>query len=89
MERYKQLIQETYTEPQNEQIIGSFIFIEDGEQENPSEVTKNKKTVKKRDAVKTKDIRNFFVPVVVPVEENLVPIEENRPQEPNVVVIDD
>ena len=46
MERYKQLIQETYTEPQNEQIIGSFIFIEDGEQENPSEVTKNKKQSK-------------------------------------------
>ena len=61
MERFKQLVQERYIEPKNEEILGSFLHIDDeGVKERPVPVPKKKKkkaTVTQNDH---QDIRNFF-----------------------------
>ena len=68
MERYKQLIKDTYSEPNKEEILGSYLNVqENNETERASEAIprkKKEKSVKKKE-VKTKDIRNFFNPVVI------------------------
>ena len=64
--RYEKLIQETYTEPQNEEILGSYLYPqpEKGYQEQGEKryMTKKVKVAKKKEE-RTKDIRKFFAPV--------------------------
>ena len=44
MERFKQLVHERYIEPKNEEILGSFLHIDDeGVEERPVPVPKKKK----------------------------------------------
>ena len=61
MERLKQLVQERYIEPKKEEILGSFLHIDDEDvKERPVPVPKKKKkkaTVTQNDH---QDIRNFF-----------------------------
>ena len=64
VERYKKLIEETYTEPQNEEILGSYLNTEGGHERAAPEMRRKRKTVEKKKEVKTKDIRHFFTPVV-------------------------
>lgn len=62
LERYKKLIQDTYTEPQNEEILGSYLIQQEGEghQEQGEICRKRKVKVLNRKEVRTKDIRQFF-----------------------------
>ena len=62
IERYKKMIEGTYTEPQNEEILGCYLKQQEGE-EHPEPRQRTKKKVLKRKEVVTKDIRNFFAPV--------------------------
>ena len=62
MERYKKLIEETYTKPKNEKILGSCLNQQEVE-EDPEPRQRTKKIVLKRKEVATKDIRNSFAPV--------------------------
>ena len=67
MEKYKQIVEELYTEPKDEQILGSFLELDPDEQMHTT-CTNNmpgpKKIKKKINAQPaTKDIRNFFTPL--------------------------
>ena len=65
LERYKQLIKESYTEPENEEILGSFINVE-GSKEYQNHEPKSRRKIEQKKLktveVKTKDIRGFFLP---------------------------
>ena len=62
MEKYKQLVQELYTEPKDEEIIGS--FLETVEAEATTDRVNKEKPKKKTDVnVKPKDIRAFLMAV--------------------------
>ena len=70
MGKYKQLIEDSYTEPQKEEILGSYLNrIEDEEGEyHPQHTTKRNSVVKRKNVstkaeAKPKDIRKFFAPV--------------------------
>ena len=64
MEKYIQLVQELYTEPKDEEILGSFLQVETGGANNDvARVTRSEsepKKKKRQSEVQTKDIRNFF-----------------------------
>ena len=86
IERYKQLIQDTYTEPQNEEILGSYLNIQEdeGQKQNHEEISwKKREKITKKKEVKTKDIRQFFAPVVSPRNED----ETRRTEEEQVLEI--
>ena len=80
MERYKQLITETYSEPKNEEVLGSYKnaqeYKETEEASKPVPRKKKEKNVKKTE-VKTKDIRNFFNPVVTDKNKESSKIQPN------------
>lgn len=59
MERFKQLVQEKYVEPKNEEILGSFLHIE-AVKEGTVPVPKKKKKKAMMTQNIHKDIRNFF-----------------------------
>ena len=69
MERYKKLVEETYTEPRSEEILGSYLNnlrnedMEDGVQKNKRRKQKDKAPTKDI-PVKTVDIRTFFNPAI-------------------------
>ena len=65
VERYKKLVEDIYTEPKNEDILGSYLiqYEEEGNQDPREIVQKRKEKIPKRKEVKTKDIRQFFAPV--------------------------
>lgn len=66
MGKYKQLIEDSYTEPQKEEILGSYLNrIEEEEEYHPQHTTKRKSVKRKEVATKAeaKDIRKFFAPV--------------------------
>jgi len=74
LERYRSLVEELYTEPKDEEIIGSFIYVEDddsGLSGNYQSAThkdvgtaktrkKNETIAKKKNEANNKDIRTFF-----------------------------
>ena len=61
IERYKRLIEDTYTEPQNEEILGCYLNQQEVE-EHPELRQKTKKKVLERKKVATKDI-GIFLPL--------------------------
>ena len=63
MDKYKQLIEDSYTEPHKEELLGSYLnLIDEDEEYHPEPATTKKKAVKRKVATKTetKDIRYFF-----------------------------
>ena len=59
--RYEKLIEDTFAEPQNEEILGYYLNQPKAvEHSEPRQRTKTK--LLKRKEVATKDIRNFFAP---------------------------
>ena len=62
IERYERLIEDTYKELQNEDILGCYLHQRKGE-EHPEPHQRAKKKVLKRKEVARKDIQNFFDPV--------------------------
>ena len=59
--RYKKLTEDTYTEPQNKEILGCYLNQPEGE-EHSEPRQRTKKKVLKRKEVATEDIRNFLAP---------------------------
>ena len=59
--RYEKLIEDTYAEPQNEEILGCYLNQPEAE-EHPEPLQRTKTKLLKRKEVVTKDIRNFFAP---------------------------
>ena len=62
IERYKKMIEHTYTEPQNKEILGCYLNQQKGK-EHPEPRQRIKKKALKRKELVTKDIWNFFAPV--------------------------
>lgn len=62
IERYKRLIEDTYTQLRIEDILGCYLHQQKGE-EHTELLQKTKKKVLKRKEVTKKDIRNFSAPV--------------------------
>ena len=60
-EGYKKSIEDAYTEPQNEEILGRYLNQQEGEG-HPEPHQRTKKKVLKRKEVATRDIRKFFAP---------------------------
>jgi len=60
MERYKELVQSLYTEPKNEEILGSFLQMTENVSLPTPPVPKKKKICKKP-TPQLKDIRGFFL----------------------------
>jgi len=88
MERYKKLIQDTYTEPQNEEILGSYLnFYQEGEEhQEPREICRTRKVkVLKKKEVRTKDIRDFY-PLVPNVASNSGNCSNKNNSKTNVVI---
>ena len=83
MEQFKQLVQEKYVEPKNEEILGSFLHIK-----AVKEVTVPVPKKKKKKAMTTqnihKDIRNFFTAVPSTNANNKATKEKLK----NVITID-
>ena len=65
VEKYKKLVEDTYTEPKIEEILGSYLIQheEEGNQDPREIVRKRKGKIPKKKEMKTKDIRSFFAPV--------------------------
>ena len=66
MGKYKQLIEDSYLEPQKEEILGSYLNrIEEEEEYHPQHTAKRKpfkrKVVKVTTKAEAKDIRKFFL----------------------------
>ena len=64
VEKYKKLVEDTYKEPKNEEILGSYLIQheEEGNQDPREIVRKRKEKIPKKKEVK-KDIHQFFGPV--------------------------
>ena len=62
IERYKKMIEHTYTEPQNKEILRCYLNQQEGK-EHPEPRQRIKKKALKRKELVTKDIWNFFAPV--------------------------
>ena len=63
MEKYIQLVQKLYTEPKDEDILGSFLQVETTDTDDVAKIPRAVSEPKKRknkSEVQTKDIRNFF-----------------------------
>ena len=82
MERYKQLIQETYSEPQKEEILGCYLHVAAAgvSDVNLQVIPRNNRgKVTKKKEVENKDIRTFLI---------LSPNEKPKQKIPDLVVID-
>ena len=60
MEKYKQLVEQLYKEPKNEEVLGSFLEEMESLDTLPSKSAPKKNKVRKIDAGKKNDIRSFF-----------------------------
>ena len=90
MERYKQLIQKTYIEPQKEEILGCYLRVAAAgvSDVNLQVIPRNNRgKVTKKKEVKTKDIRNFFNPVARSNERRRTN-EKSKKKIPDLVEID-
>ena len=70
LEKYKKLVEDIYTEPKNEEILGSYLIQHEDERNQDSRefVRKRKEKIPKKKEVTTKDIRQFlrlFPPLVL------------------------
>ena len=65
VDRCKKLVEDTYTEPKNEEILGSYLIQHEEERnQDPREIVrKRKEKISQKKEVKTKDICQFFAPV--------------------------
>ena len=87
MEKYKQVVQQLYTEPKNEEILGSFLQANetiDGVEAQP--VSKKAKVRRKQTdkAVnRQKDIRHFCK------KQGIITNTETRSKKPSVITIDE
>ena len=83
MERYKKLIEDTYTEPQNEEILGSYLQIQEAEEVtvNPRQIRQKKRVNVVKKDVKSKNIRQFFQTTTA------VP-RSSEPNHPSIIEID-
>ena len=87
MERYKQLVEECYTEPKIEEILGLFLHVvPENEMQGPIAAICSKKVVVRRSKkiVVNKDIRSFFSRVPANNDGNTKPKKL-----PKVITIDD
>ena len=88
MERYKQLVETLYTEPKEEEILGTFLQLENtGEQDLAPVAPKQKKKPKcpPESDKNQKDIRSYFA--ATPAQATKKP-ETKKPKSPNVITID-
>ena len=88
MERYKQLVETLYTEPKEEEILGTFLQLENtGEQDLAPVAPKQKKKPKcpPESDKNQKDIRSYFA--ATPCQATKKP-ETKKPKSPNVITID-
>ena len=88
MERYKQLVVTLYTEPKEQEILGTFLQLEHtGEQDLAPVAPKQKKEPKcpPESDKNQKDIQSSFA--ATPRQETKKP-ETKKPKRPNVVTID-
>ena len=88
MERYKQLVETLYTEPKEEEILGTFLQLENtGEQDLAPVAPKQKKKPKcpPESDKNQKDIRSYFA--ATPRQATKKP-ETKKPKSPNVITID-
>ena len=65
VERCKKLVEDTYTEPKNEEVLGSYLIQheEEGIQDPREIVRRRKEKIPKKKEAKTKSIRQFYAPV--------------------------
>ena len=88
MERYKQMIETLYTEPKEEEILGTFLQLEDtGEQNLAAVAPKQRKKPKcpPESDKNQKDIQSYFA--ATPRQATKKP-ETKKPKSPNVITID-
>ena len=88
MERYKQLVETLYTEPKEDQILGTFLQLENtGEQDLVPAAPKQKTKPKcpPESDKNQKDIRRYFA--ATPCQATKKP-ETKKPKSPNVITID-
>ena len=88
MERYKQLVETLYTEPKEEEILGTFLQLENtGEQDLAPVAPKQKKKPKcpPESDKNQKDIRSYFA--ATPRQATKKP-ETKKTKSPNVITID-
>ena len=88
MERYKQLVETLYTEPKEEEILRTFLQLENtGEQDLALVAPKQKKKPKcpPESDKNQKDIRSYFA--ATPCQATTKP-ETKKPKSPNVIIID-
>ena len=88
MERYKQLVETLYTEPKEEEILGTFLQLENtGEQDLAPVAPKQKKKPKcpPESDKNQKDIQSYFA--ATPRQATKKP-ETKKPKSPNVITID-
>ena len=88
MERYKQLIETPYTEPKEEEILGTFLQLENtGEQDLAPVAPKQKKKSKcpPESDNNQKDIRSYFAATARQATKKL---ENKKPKSPNIITID-
>ena len=74
VERYKKLLEDTYTEPKNDEVLSFYLIKheEEGNQDARETVRKRKEKILKKKEVKTKDIHQFlrlFPPLVLLLRE--------------------
>ena len=88
MERYKQLVETPYTEPKEEEILGTFLQLENtGEQDLAPVAPKQKKKPKcpPESDKNQKDIQSYFA--ATPRQATKKP-ETKKPKSSNVITID-
>ena len=88
MERYKQLVETLYTEPKEEEILGTFLQLEKtGEQDLAPVAPKQKKKPKcpPESDKNQKDIQNYFAATPRQAGKKA---ETKKPKSPNVITID-
>ena len=86
IENYKQLVQQLYREPKNEEILGSFLqaneTIDGVEAESVSKKAKVKRKQTDKTVKRQKDIRHFFK------KQRIITNTETRSKRPSVITID-
>ena len=88
MERYKQLVETLYTEPKEEEILGTFLQLDNtGEQDLAPVAPKQKKKPKchPESDKNQKDIQSYFAATPRHATKKT---ETKKPKSPNVITID-
>ena len=85
MERYKQLVETLYTEPKEEEILGTFLQLENTDEQDLAPVAPKQKKKPKCFDKNQKDIRSYFA--VTPPQATKKP-ETKKPKSPNVITFD-